>query len=352
VKFHNFVTSLDDLENEKQARQEDEAKRIDLGIPLLDAVWGGAYPSDLILLGARSGAGKTEAATIIAECAVQSGKRVAFFALEAEVREITWRRVYRRLANAFFLDPKRMRVEGGISYHDWRHTKLEDVFRPYYQDVIESIRQSDQDRFWLRYRANGNFAIDDFEKSMASLKGFDLILVDHFHYFDLDGNELEQQRRLIKQIRDLVGEYRIPIVLIAHLRKGDKRFMTPIPDVEEFQGSSDLYKNPTKIALASPGPRFMSPSGEVKNQWVTYFNIAKCRTDGSRTKYQAKCVFDIETTSYLPKFRLGSWTDGAWKDLEYSLVPQWAKPFMSDESSSLVIPLRQNSPPKRYYPED
>jgi hypothetical protein len=161
---------------------------------------------------------------------------------------------------------------------------------------------------------------------MASLKGFDLVVFDHFHYIDAEyGNEIENHKRMIKQFRDLIGAYGIPIVLLAHLRKSDKRFQSPVPDMEEFQGTSDIYKNPTKIILVAPGPKYFPADGTLKNAWTTYFNIAKVRRDGSRTKFIGKTAFDLSTTSYIDQFTLGTFRDKEWEPIDPDHIPHWAK---------------------------
>ena len=58
------------------------------GIKYLDAALHGIKPNDLILIGASSGAGKTELCTHIAKTNAKLGKRVRYIALEAEKNEI------------------------------------------------------------------------------------------------------------------------------------------------------------------------------------------------------------------------------------------------------------------------
>jgi len=321
--FHNFETTREQLADEKAQRAIDESERISFGIPVLDLCLKGIHRGDLVLIGARSGAGKTEIATMIAESVVRSGKKVVFFALEADRREIPRRRLFRRLAARYFADPNRKQTDVGVNFLDWYTGDLDEEFEPYYNEELEAICTLDDGKFFTRYRGDSDFTSEMFEREMASIKDASLVIVDHFHFFDSEpGNENEIHKRLIRQIRDLVGKYRIPIVLIAHLRKSDKRFSQPLPEMEDFMGSSDLYKNPTKIILAAPGPRYLEGSN---NQWVTYINIAKARKDGSRTKYAIKTVFDLSTTSYLPSFKLGRFDENVWVDLEPAYTPSWAK---------------------------
>src|SRR5690606_17377988 len=74
-------------------------------------------------------------------------------------------------------------------------------------------------------------------------KDTDLIIVDHVHYFDFDDdNENRAIKDLAKIVRQLSIEEQKPIILIAHLRKRDKKNPDLVADLEEFHGSSDLYK--------------------------------------------------------------------------------------------------------------
>jgi replicative DNA helicase len=64
--------------------QQDTDKNCYFGVTYLDAALKGICPNDLILIGATSGAGKTELCAQIARINAKLGKRVNYIALEAE----------------------------------------------------------------------------------------------------------------------------------------------------------------------------------------------------------------------------------------------------------------------------
>lgn len=327
MSFSEYKTTAGDLENDREARKEDAKGMLPFGIPYLDQALGGVLPGDIVLLGARSGAGKTETATLIAESMIRAGKKVGFLSLESQPREITRRRIYRRLSKRYFSDPDRMKTDCPISFLDWMSCRLDAAFGKYYEDEAAKMIKEDGERLLIRYRGNKEFTMNDLERSFASMKNCDCICIDHFHYFDLDpGPEVEQQKRLAKTILAISQEYRIPIILVAHLRKTDNRNQSIIPTMEEFSGTSELFKIPTKVVLLASGGSVPAVAG-ADPMWITYVNIDKCRADGSRARYKAKTLFNIATTSYEEYFSLGNINKkNEWESLPLEEYPRWARP--------------------------
>lgn len=324
-QFSPFQSMREQGDGELEERALDGANALKYGVPFLDASLGGIYRNEMIVLGARTGEGKTELATQIALTNALAGKRVLFFALEAEPKEIYRRLLYKRLASRYFADPKRDRA--WASYHDWRYGRLDKAFSPYYAD--EKGRLDALDKLMIRYRGREPFTVEQFEKEMSWAKSAELVVVDHFHHFDLEpGPELEAHKRLAKLIRDLAYLYGVPVLLVAHMRKSDRKFMTPCPELDEFYGTSEITKNATTTITIGKGPRHEPPPGagpEHDNCWTTFFRVAKLRTDGNRARYVAATPFNASQGIYLSDFALGDFEGGKFAALAASELPHWAR---------------------------
>ena len=336
--FDNFVSLEEDLRNEKQDRIDAVRDRLGFGNTILDLSLKGIFKRDFILVGSDSGHGKTELAVNIARANARADKKVTLFALEADPHEIGRRLLYPMLVDRFHRDTTRNKKNlKFLNYYDWLCLDLEEELGQY-EDEEKAKLAKEGPGFIIRYRGSEEFTFKNFEREMAAVKESDLVIVDHFHYFDLDADspqkEMSMHKQLIKDIRNIVQTYAVPIVLVAHLRKRDYREKqgSPVPSMDDFMGTSDLYKIPNKIILIARGPAFNPPismsieeRGRLKNSWTTYFNIAKLRADGSRTRFLCRGIFDASANQYMDRFTIGRINKGEWESLSSDDVPHWAK---------------------------
>lgn len=290
----------------KERRLENLKNKLSFGVTFLDNALGGIRPNDLILIGARSGVGKTEIATHIAKQNIKNGKRVHFFALEAEDNEIEDRIRYKEMANLFFKDPYRPNVK--LSYSNWIEGHLEGHIDKYEDQAIKELENSPE-KLSSFYRTNaGDFTIKEFERYLMAIKSqSDLVIIDHLNYFDYDEKMAETVAvtQIVKKIRDLALLTGLPIILISHLRKRDRFDKGIVPDLEDFFGSSNVYKIATKAILLAP-----SSDNPDSHRWSTYMRIGKNRIEGSATRFIAKCTFNSRENKYEPEYKLAKWKPG------------------------------------------
>jgi hypothetical protein len=172
----------------------------------------------------------------------------------------------------------------------------------------------------------------DLEKQMMAVKEkADLFVIDHLHFFDFEDEKQTENagfKKIMKRISDFSQKFSKPVVLIAHLRKSDRGNRTLIPSEEDFHGTSDIVKMPTKIiTMASATDEERTPEMINKNQWPTYVRVAKCRGDMSRTKYPAMMLFSQTKSGYEKEYKLGqlNFDETDWTKTETTKYPKWAK---------------------------
>lgn len=337
-------------EREKMERKKASEGIQSFGISFLDEATGGIKTTDLILLGAGSGAGKTELATHIAYTNAKNGKRVAYFALEAEEFEIERRLKYKAIANFYFHGLyKTLKVEN-LNYQDWCDNKFpqlekyeDEIWRCTLGDVINNIA--------TKYRTRGDYTVDDFEKDLMEVQSrMDLIIVDHLHYFDFDDvNENRAVKQIVKKIRDLSLISKKPIVLIAHVRKRDKKDTSLMPDLEDFHGTSDIGKIATKAIMIAPNKSFL-PS-LTRTKWSTLFRVVKNRRAGDRKGPIAACLFDITKNAYDQEYLLGyeeyDKTEKCAVFTQAPDAPPWAKSARNAKVLSQVAAAMEESKKKK-----
>lgn len=324
-----FESIAQDVFNEADDRKNLSAKLLTFGVKYLDDAMLGIIPNDLILVGANSGAGKTQFCSNMALENVRRGKRVHYIALEADDKEINRRLKYQVLARYFFADPDRPRLEGGLSFPKWLLGMYDEKLVKYEIKAAEEIFDNYKNLF-IGYKAN-KFDIHTLVESVVMNSDHtDLIIVDHVHYFDFDEdeNEVKSIRKIAKTARTLALEQGKPIVLVAHLRKRDKYDHELVPSIEEFHGSSELYKIATKAITFAPG--LVTESGGFE----TFFRIGKNRLDGGVTRYLGRTLFSPQKGIYEPAYKIGradqkrkentAADPGVFTELEIGLWPSWA----------------------------
>lgn len=315
-----FLPSSLRIEGERGERIENAKHILSYGIKFLDDALGGITLHDLVMIGAKTGRGKTKAATTIALANCRAGKTVHYFALEAEDREMERRMKYEVLAGYYYANSFQGKK---IRYLDWYNGKLDfDLAR--YED-----RAEEEVRILLKnlhtYYTFDDFTSKEFLTRLAEIQAdTDLVLLDHFHYVTSeDSNELRGQKRLVKQIRDGALRAGKPVVIVGHVKKADARYEPLVPNEEAFSGTKDLANIMTKVIMIAPD---YETTMNHPSLWSTYFQISKCRQDSSLTRYLARLSFDIRKDAYEDGYELGRMTNGgmAFSLLAPGDVPDWA----------------------------
>jgi replicative DNA helicase len=330
VEQPKFIAAPDRLAGEREERIELGRRTLSFGVKFLDNALGGILPRDVVLLGAKTGVGKTALATSIALQNAVAGKRVHYFALEAEEREIERRMKFQLVASLYFQSGAYAKTE--IRYLDWYKGKLDDVLGPF-EDRADTALRKGLGNLKTFYRER-SFTSDDFARKLEQIKTeTDLVVLDHLHYVDSDDdNENRGYKRTVKQVRDAAIESGKPVILVAHVRKGDRRYEPLVPTVEDFHGSSDIPKIATKAAMIAPA--YDQPN-QLPYLWNTYIQVAKCRLDGAVTRYVGLAVFNSRLNVYENDYTLGRLTEGGKKfePVDASDLPGWAKQTVVDPSA-------------------
>lgn len=320
MSWHRVSESI---RGERSGRASLQQRILKFGIPFLDDATGGILPTDLILLGAMSGIGKTEICCKIANANSQDAKRVRMFALESERLEIERRTKFQLVAGRFFSDPNRPSIGIRMSYRNWVlgefGTKLEE-----YESWADDFIATAYDNFFVFYKEEEFTTGTMVEQITRHAQNTDLILFDHAHFLDFeDDNENRALKQLAKTARALALEEETPIILVAHLRKRSKDLTEElVPDMEEFHGSSDLFKVATKVVTMAPGRRSENGSFE------TYFRVPKCRIDGGVKMYIGRTFFSPKTGEYENGYKIG-WASctrkRGFEEIDRTLYPDWAR---------------------------
>jgi replicative DNA helicase len=288
------------------------------GIEFLDNATCGIMKADLVLIGARPGAGKTEIANLIAQHNAVNGKNVTCFSLEAEKNEMFYRMLFREVCNLWYMDNRDY-----VRYTDFYTGSLNIKLKKEIKEARQILRQK-YINLNIIYKDEEDYTPEDIEKDIQSrYLSTDLFILDHLHYVDTDDDkENRAMKKLMKTLRNCTLIYKKPIIAIAHLRKKDRGNKDLIPDMDEFHGSSDISKIATKVITLSP---YYDDEITESHRNATLMRICKNRIEGSVCKYVAKLIFNAKNNTYEEGYKLGflSKCTAEFIPLDYQDYPIW-----------------------------
>lgn len=327
-----FQSAANRAPHEYAERIENAKHVLSFGVHFLDAIFGGIKRHDLVLIGARTGGGKTELATLIATANAKRKKRVHYLALEAERNEIERRIRFKIMCRLIEKDKSiSVALREQVSFTDWELGMLGDWIVPY---DLEAGRLVESQLSTLYTLYPSDFEVDTLEATIRGLRNeTDLIVLDHLHYLDIT-NESENQGmlRIVKTLRKTALEIGRPVVAVAHLRKGDVLSGPLVPVLEDFHGSSNIPKNATKAIMLAAAFDF---KGEKPHLWPTFMRPVKFRADGARANYVGLVDYDQSMGQYADKFIVGRLRSG---DSQFEPVAKadmayWLRRHFEDDSA-------------------
>ena len=248
------------------------------GISYLDESLRGIEKTDLIILGGKSGRGKTQACTLMALDSIRRKKNVYMFALEAEGKEIQKRIFYHLTERVLFrrLD-KDVLSTFNFNYADWRQGKYRTIINEHVGEIKEIIEPYKQ--YLNVYYKGVHFDQQTLKNKVMNLKGkADLIILDHLNYIDIPGvKENKEIDEIMQAVRDLTLINEIPIIVVAHCRKSGNQDKSLVPGIEDFMGSSNIFKNAVKCVMIAPYED--KDIQKERYQFPTLIHVGKFRHD-------------------------------------------------------------------------
>lgn len=266
------------------------------GIKYLDDKLRGILKGDLILIGARSGAGKSTIAELIATENSKRGIKVTLLSLENfkddnfvqkayyKYKSVSgdWELSQRDFASGDF-NPNKYALEEAEKYAESQYKNINIINRQHFTFGIESLK---------------NEIIKAVEKNES-----ELIIIDHIDYLDKEPNKTDNEHMtcLMREIRDAQYAFKVPVIAISHLRKSNSKDDIKVPCLDEFIGSSNKVKEATCVIMLAPDDESnMQVDSNIKYTWCC---IRKLR-QGGIDNTAARIYFDIRKGKYLENYNI------------------------------------------------
>lgn len=237
--------------------QNDYRKVGRFGINYLDDKLYGILLGDLILIGARSGAGKTTLAAQIARINGKSNKKTVLFSLENSADDHICSIAYQYFINktGMYSLSERQFVTGenlvsSIVTKEESDKYLEEAYEvatSAYSNITLYTRESQ----WTAPQLKDTILRE-------AKNGAELIVLDHLDYVDKEYDDISDNEHissLMRAIREAQNTERVAVVAISHLRKPFGKTSKDdivVPSVDEFIGSSNKVKEATVVVTLAP----------------------------------------------------------------------------------------------------
>ena len=201
---HGEIDRLTDMEKDETGKYAP----IKVGIADFDSFMGGLNNSDLVLLAARPGVGKTSFALNVAYNIAMSSqyiprKTVVFFSLEMSKEQLT-RRV---ISSAAKIDSSKLRL-GTLDNKDW-------------DELL---------RVWRTNLRNLDFYIDDtpginaleMKSKLRRVKNLGLVVIDYLQLMNSSrriDNRVQEISEITRSLKLMAKELNVPVILLSQLSR-------------------------------------------------------------------------------------------------------------------------------------
>ncbi|MBK7887007.1 MAG: replicative DNA helicase [Bacteroidetes bacterium] len=219
-------------EVETAAKQDSGVTGVASGFTELDRVTAGWQKSDLIIIAARPGMGKTAFVLSLARnAAVRFQKPVAFFSLEMSSIQL----VNRLVASETEIDTEKLK-KGTLAAHEWQQLNLKVApltTAPIYIDDTPALSV-----FELRAKC----------RRLASEKKIEMIIIDYLQLMvggqdNKNGNREQEISHISRSLKGIAKELNIPIIALSQLSRNVEKSQTKKPQLSDLRESGAIEQD-------------------------------------------------------------------------------------------------------------
>ena len=209
-------------------RDDDTIKPISTGIGDLDRVITGLNRSDLILLAARPGMGKTSFALNIAKhAACVSKKTVAFFSLEMSKEQLA----SRLLSSEALVGGTKLRT-GKLSEEEWQRLISAG-------DVLNKAN--------LYLDGTPGITVPEMKAKLRRLKNVDLVIIDYLQLMSSGGrrtdNRVQEISEITRNLKILAKEINVPVICLSQLSRASEQRTDHKPQLSDLRDSGSIEQD-------------------------------------------------------------------------------------------------------------
>ncbi len=234
--FVHIRDVLSDILEGQVTTRADALPHIYTGFSDLDRLLGGLQRSDLIILAARTGLGKTSLALNIARNAAlpppntnRPGAHVAIFSLEMSAEQL----VERLLSSEAGVDTQRLRL---ANMNDEEEHRVQEAMGKLAETVIYIDDSPILRSATLRSKA----------RRLHARYGLDLIIVDYLQLIQSSSpydNRVQEVGEISRSLKMLARELDVPVLACSQLSRATEMRSPPIPHLADLRESGSIEQD-------------------------------------------------------------------------------------------------------------
>ena len=213
------------------AASESAIPGLSTGLTDLDRAISGLNKSDLILLAARPGMGKTSMAlNILLEAGKKSGKNVAFFSLEMSREQLA----LRLISSECFVDNKKL-VTGKLTEEDWEKVAV----------AADSLNRS---RIFID--DDSSVSVADISAKCRRMDNLGLVIIDYLQLMQSAGGRTysgENRQQVVSDIsralKIMAKELDVPVLCLSQLSRANESRSAKRPMLSDLRESGAIEQD-------------------------------------------------------------------------------------------------------------
>ncbi|MEE1197659.1 MAG: replicative DNA helicase [Acutalibacteraceae bacterium] len=251
--------TYDRLEKMNDPETRDEFVGLPTGIGELDKVITGLHKSDLIIVGARPGMGKTSFALNIARNVAFKKKRVCFFSLE-----MTRDQLAQRLLSSEAMIPSTKLRTGELSSEEW---------------VRLANAGSELSNTEIYLDETAGITVPEMKAKLRRMKKVDLVVIDYLglmHSAKRTENRVQEVQEITGSLKIMAKELKVPVMVCAQLSRGtETKGKSHIPALSDLRESGSIEQDADIVMFLYR---------------ETYYDNEKSENDAPSDPNSAKCI--------------------------------------------------------------
>ena len=210
-----------------------EKQKVYFGLRELDRMVGGIEGGDVAILAARPAVGKSAMALQIIEYNAKRGKKVAYFNLEMQEKQI-----YERMA-ARASGIEMARIRNATRFLQDEESKFK----------IGNEKLSKMDNVFVR---SGSARISDLRTAVKS-GGYDLVILDYLQLLKPDkgrgSNRYAEVGDISRGVKAIAMDFDVPIIALSQLNRASEGKEDKEPNMSELRESGDIEQDASVIIM-------------------------------------------------------------------------------------------------------
>ena len=196
--------TLDRMDKMNNPETRDDYVGVPMGISALDKITTGLNRSDLIILGARPGMGKTSMALNIARnVAVGAKKTVCFFSLEMTRDQLA----QRLLSNEASIPSEKLRT-GNLDPDEWAR-------------LVQACDLLSASNIYLD--ESSGITVPEMKAKLRRMRHVDLVIIDYLGLMrspTRNENRVQEVSEITRNLKIMAKELKVPVICCAQLSRG------------------------------------------------------------------------------------------------------------------------------------